>query len=79
MVITGRRESVSQESVASLGERASYISAGVTRAGAARELVAEVVARHGTLTILVNNAGVHLKKPLEETEVAVLPHVKILP
>lgn len=68
VVITGRRESVLQEAVATLGERSSYIAADVTGNGAARELVTEVVARHGTLSVLVNNAGVHLKKPLEETE-----------
>ena len=67
VVITGRRESVLQEAAARLGERASFVVADVTGSGAAREVVDHVLNRHSTLSILVNNAGVHLKKNIEET------------
>ena len=67
VVIVGRREPVLKDACAALGERTSYIVADVTRSDTANALVAEVVERHGALSVLVNNAGVHLKKPVEET------------
>lgn len=67
VVLTGRRETVLQQAVQRLGERASFVVADVTHHGSAPEVVSETLKHYGTLTILVNNAGVHLKKQLEHT------------
>jgi gluconate 5-dehydrogenase len=67
VVITGRRRSVIEEAAARLGKRASCIAADVTDPDAAGRLVAHAVSTFGSLSILVNNAGIHLKKPIEET------------
>ncbi|TVQ22501.1 MAG: glucose 1-dehydrogenase [Spirochaetaceae bacterium] len=80
VVITGRRESVLKDAVGRLGSNASYIVADVTESGAAERLTAEVVARHKTLSILVNNAGIHLKELIEDTsedEFARLMHTHV--
>ncbi|MFD2720382.1 SDR family NAD(P)-dependent oxidoreductase [Hymenobacter monticola] len=69
VVITGRREAVLQEAVATIGESAEYVVNDVTDLSAIDALVAEVEASYGPLDILVNNAGINLKKPaLEVTD-----------
>ena len=67
VVITGRREEVLQQAVADLGPAADYIVHDVTDTGQAVPLVAKVEQRHGPLSVLVNNAGINLKKPAVET------------
>jgi len=67
VAIIGRRESVLQEACAELGPQASYFVRDVTEKDAATELLAAVEKTVGPVTILVNNAGVHLKKPFQET------------
>jgi len=69
VVITGRREAVLREAVASIGELADFVVNDVTDLCAIDAMVAEVEATHGPLDILVNNAGINLKKPaLEVTD-----------
>ena len=63
VIITGRRESVLQASVAGLGEGANYLVNDVCDLASLDYLVAEVEATYGPLDILVNNAGINMKKP----------------
>lgn len=67
VVITGRREEPLRETVEELGENASYYVFDVTEAGGAEGLVARIADEVGAPSILVNNAGIHLKKPAVET------------
>jgi gluconate 5-dehydrogenase len=66
-VLVGRREEPLQEAAASLGNACHYEVFDVTVLDKAPELVERVVARYGRLSILVNNAGIHLKKPAVDT------------
>jgi NAD(P)-dependent dehydrogenase (short-subunit alcohol dehydrogenase family) len=69
VVITGRREAVLQEAVAELGDSVEYLVNDVTDLASLDGLVAEIEATHGPLDVLVNNAGINLKKPaLEVTD-----------
>lgn len=67
VVIVGRREQLLQEACQKLGEAASYQVQDVTERDAVDGLIAKVEQEVGPLSILVNNAGVHLKKPASET------------
>jgi NAD(P)-dependent dehydrogenase (short-subunit alcohol dehydrogenase family) len=67
VLLAGRREEVLQQAVESIGPRANYLCHDVTRLREAPQLVAEIRARFGPITIAVNNAGIHLKKPALET------------
>lgn len=66
VVLTGRRVDVLESAVQQLGSAAAYEQHDVTNLASCRALVDRITARHGAPTILVNNAGVHAKKPLEE-------------
>ena len=63
VVITGRREGPLAQAVAQLGERARFIVHDITELNRAEELVAAA----GDVSVLVNNAGIHLKKPAVDT------------
>ncbi len=67
VVIVGRREDVLRESVEELGSKASYEVFDVTDVKEAPALVQRIEQKHGAVSILVNNAGIHLKKPALET------------
>jgi gluconate 5-dehydrogenase len=67
VVLTGRREEVLRRAAASLGPRAHWMRHDVTDSAAADGLVARVAAEVGEVGILVNNAGVHLKKSVTAT------------
>ena len=68
VTICGRREGVLRETAAGLGERAAYVVHDVIDFSQSDRLLAAATERNsGPATILINNAGVHLKKPaLEE-------------
>jgi NAD(P)-dependent dehydrogenase (short-subunit alcohol dehydrogenase family) len=69
VIITGRRESVLQESAADLGVGAHFLVNDVTDLSSIEGLVEQVEAAYGPLDILVNNAGINMKKPaLEVTD-----------
>jgi glucose 1-dehydrogenase len=53
-------------SVGALGRRATLHQADVSQRDAVERMVAEVVAAHGRLDILVSNAGIHLPRPFLE-------------
>lgn len=67
VVITGRREAVLQEAAQRLGERCHYLVNDITIREEIPTLVQTITERHGPVNILVNNAGIHLKKPAQET------------
>jgi NAD(P)-dependent dehydrogenase (short-subunit alcohol dehydrogenase family) len=69
VVITGRREAVLREAAESIGESVQYVVNDVTDLSAIDAMVAEVEATYGPLDILINNAGINMKKPaLEVTD-----------
>lgn len=63
VVIIGRSEDVLKQAVAQIGERARYVVHDVTCLEEADALIAAT----GVVSILVNNAGMHLKKPAVDT------------
>ncbi|MDP2137627.1 MAG: SDR family oxidoreductase [Candidatus Didemnitutus sp.] len=67
VVLVGRREAELAQAVRELGDRAFAFVHDVTDVGATDELVARIAAQVGPITCLVNNAGIHLKKPAGET------------
>ena len=67
VVLSGRRAAVLKEAAAVIGPRAGYVVCDVTRFKDAPKVVAKAEALFGPITILVNNAGIHLKKPALET------------
>jgi gluconate 5-dehydrogenase len=68
VVLAGRREDELKEAVAALGAAASYIRHDVTEHAKAGEFVMAATRAAGAPpSILINNAGVHLKKPAVET------------
>jgi NAD(P)-dependent dehydrogenase (short-subunit alcohol dehydrogenase family) len=64
VVIAGRREAVLRQACEQLGAAAGFIRCDVTDLPGLPGLVEEVERRFGPLTILINNAGNHLKKPI---------------
>lgn len=67
VVLAGRRATVLKDAVARIGPQAGAVVYDVTRVRGAGKLVAKAEALFGPITILVNNAGIHLKKPALET------------
>jgi len=69
VVITGRREAVLKEAVASLGENAWYFKHDIRDKAKIPALVEQIEGEIGPIDILVNNAGIHLKKEAQDTTV----------
>lgn len=67
VVLAGRREDTLREAATRIGEAASYRAFDVTDMERATELIRDIETDVGPVSILVNNAGVHLKKPALET------------
>lgn len=67
VVLVGRRESELAAAVARLGEGAHALAHDITSFDEAPELLARATRRAGPVTCLVNNAGIHLKKPAVDT------------
>ncbi|MFD2571301.1 SDR family NAD(P)-dependent oxidoreductase [Spirosoma soli] len=66
VVITGRREQPLQEATQTLGDRAHYVVNDVTARESLDGLVETIEATYGPINILVNNAGINMKKPALE-------------
>ena len=66
-VLVGRRKSELDKAVKVLGKNAYALVGDVTQLDSAPVLVEQAEKRAGPVTILINNAGVHLKKPAAET------------
>ena len=67
VIIAGRRPEVLESAVRELGPQASYEQHDVSQLDAAPALVEKIAASVAPMTILVNNAGIHLKKLALET------------
>ncbi len=66
VVITGRRAEVLETAAQTLGGDVFAEQYDVTDFGAAPGFIAHVEERYGAPTILVNNAGIHVKKTVED-------------
>lgn len=66
VIITGRRADVLQQAATQLGPNVFVEQHDVTDLESAPALLDRVEKRHGLPTILINNAGTHVKKPIEE-------------
>lgn len=67
VIITGRRADVLQETAAEFGPAVIPHVMDVTATAEIAPAVKQLTATHGPITILVNNAGIHIKKPFVET------------
>jgi gluconate 5-dehydrogenase len=67
VVLIGRREAELAAAVKGLGDGASYVVHDITIYDQAPALIARITTEHGPITCLVNNAGMHLKKPALDT------------
>ena len=67
VVLIGRREAVLADACASLGDAASYRAVDITDFAEVERVVHDIETSIGRPTILVNNAGIHLKKEAVET------------
>ncbi|MES2633831.1 MAG: glucose 1-dehydrogenase [Pseudomonadota bacterium] len=69
VVIVGRDAAKSAAAVSALtakGLKADAVQADVTDEGAVQAMIDEVIRRHGALHILVNNAGINIRKAAHE-------------
>ena len=75
VIIAGRRKEVLEEACVKLGEGASYIEYDVTQTDKASAVITDIVDRYGSIDILINNAGVHCKKPIASVSMEDLKRV----
>jgi gluconate 5-dehydrogenase len=75
VVLVGRREAELAAAVQGMGERSSYVVHDITQYDQAPALIERITREHGPITCLVNNAGIHLKKPAIDTTPAELEKV----
>jgi gluconate 5-dehydrogenase len=75
VVLVGRRADALKAACKTLGRRASFFVHDVKQADGADELVKNVSARVGPISILANNAGNHLKKWAIDTTPQEFAHV----
>jgi len=70
VILVGRRVDVLETAAKSLGKNAKFEAHDITRLEAAGELIQRAEKHSGAISILVNNAGIHLKKPAVEIKAA---------
>ena len=66
VIIAGRRAAVLEEAAKKLGGRVFSEQYDVTDFSAAPEFIGKIEEHYGTPSILINNAGIHVKKPVED-------------
>ena len=66
VVLAGRNQAKGDKAAATLGDRAIFIAADVTKKADCVNLVAKTVEKFGKLDILVNNAGIAIRKNPED-------------
>lgn len=66
VVITGRREEILKETASKLGEKVIYKVNDITDLESLADLVDDIESNVGSISILVNNAGINQKKPALE-------------
>jgi len=70
VIIVGiENEEVLAEACKNLGTTASYYQFNITRTDDIPKLINKIIEKHGKIDILINNAGNHCKKPIEEMSV----------
>jgi gluconate 5-dehydrogenase len=68
VVLVGRRESEVRRAASELGPSAGFVPHDITQLDRAAELLTRAESTAGSpISILINNAGIHLKKPAVET------------
>ena len=67
VVLVGRRQDALEKAASEIGEAAYPVAFDITRKEEISDFVANIEARVGHVDILVTNAGVHCKKPIEDT------------
>ena len=67
VVLVGRRETELMEARRALGDQAFAVAADITQEGKAACLIDQAESLAGSVSILINNAGVHLKKSAIQT------------
>jgi NAD(P)-dependent dehydrogenase (short-subunit alcohol dehydrogenase family) len=67
VVLVGRRKEELRKAAVSLGENACPLVGDVTKLESASKIIDEAEKLAGPVSFLINNAGVHLKKPATET------------
>jgi NAD(P)-dependent dehydrogenase (short-subunit alcohol dehydrogenase family) len=67
VVLVGRRPAELEAASVSLGAQAHALVGDVTKLSSLPQLVDEAEALAGPISVLINNAGIHLKKPAIET------------
>jgi NAD(P)-dependent dehydrogenase (short-subunit alcohol dehydrogenase family) len=68
VVLVGRRETELKNAAATIGAQASFVAHDITQLNRAGELIAAAERTAGaSISILINNAGIHVKKPAAET------------
>jgi NAD(P)-dependent dehydrogenase (short-subunit alcohol dehydrogenase family) len=75
VLITGRRETMLMEAVNALNGKAAYLVNDVTRLDQLEDMVSRAEARYGPISILVNNAGINMKKPALEVSNEDFDHI----
>jgi NAD(P)-dependent dehydrogenase (short-subunit alcohol dehydrogenase family) len=70
VVLVGRRVDILKKAVKKLGKSASFAAHDITLLDEAEGLVRRISDESGPISILVNNAGIHLKKSAVETSPA---------
>ncbi|MBK1878376.1 SDR family NAD(P)-dependent oxidoreductase [Pelagicoccus mobilis] len=69
VVLIGRREDALAKATEELGDRSSYLVHDITETQKSEQLAERLIADWGKVDCLVNNAGIHLKKPALDTSV----------
>jgi gluconate 5-dehydrogenase len=67
VVLVGRREEALSQAVKQIGKAAAFEAHDITQLAKAEVLVKRAQRHFGPITILVNNAGIHLKKAAPQT------------
>jgi gluconate 5-dehydrogenase len=75
VILVGRRRELLEKAAAEMGPQAGWAVHDVAETAHVPALVEDVQARYGEVTILVNNAGHHLKKTIEETDETEFRHM----
>lgn len=68
-VVLSRNEEEAEAALKPFGDRAVFYPYDVTDTERAKEMADRIIKEHGPVSILVNNAGNHCKKPIEEMSV----------